>query len=203
MFCKPENLYLEEFQDWDRCILCYSDTYWTMGVSQCSSMGQRPSKSKSCLQTKKDKEKSEFCQAGYDIQAYTKQRATQKRHNDSSIAHTPSSSVRWNVREHRAGTDIRSTVELLSNDFKALQNQSPCAQNVCIFKTSSREHSHIWQYLVHNSCAKDDFCPIGTMLGPESSKVLCQCLPPAPPLVAALFLLLSSMPRFGALSPGL
>lgn len=37
----PENLDGEEFQDWVMLPVCYSDTYWTTGILQPSSMGQR------------------------------------------------------------------------------------------------------------------------------------------------------------------
>lgn len=87
-------------------------------------MGQRTHKSKCCIQTKKDIEKSKFCQAGYDTiigldkaEILGVQRAIQKRQNDNIIAYTPFSSVRWNMNgpSGKLENQIRITLELLRN----------------------------------------------------------------------------------------
>lgn len=84
-----------------------------MGALQPSFMGPRTNKSKCCIQTEKDLEKSKFCQAGYDIiigldktEILRMQKAAQKGHNDSCFAYTPSSTVRRKIREPRVEANI-------------------------------------------------------------------------------------------------
>lgn len=67
MCCAGKNADREEFQDWVVVVLCYSDTYWTIGILQPSSMEQSTHKRKYCIWTKMDIEKRKFRQAEYAI----------------------------------------------------------------------------------------------------------------------------------------
>lgn len=122
--CRPENLDREEFQYWVMLILCYSDISCTTEILQPSSMGQRTNQSTCCIHTKKDVDKSEFCQAGYGIiigldttEILRVQRAAQKGHNDNIIDYTSSSSVGWKMSGPSRSLEnhIRITLALLRN----------------------------------------------------------------------------------------
>lgn len=145
------------------------------------------SESKRRIQTIKDIEESKFCQAEYGIVTFvgktnseTRQKGSQKRHNDNSIPYAPSSSVRWKIsgfiREPRAEPNGRINLKFLRNSTKVLQNQSLWAQNFIILK-SSPGNLVMSVYLAQNGSAKDDFCPIGTTLGLGSPSTGCCSVP--------------------------